>query len=518
MHVRAARTNGLSDDEIKEVLLQTAIYCGVPDANTAFRIAQRRARTRIEPSRRRPRRSIVTAAFVYDAVRTRSASSAARWPRSAPTTSAAAVLTRASVDRRPGARPGRRSTRSSSATPTAPARTTATSAGWPRCSPGLPVSVPGTTVNRLCGSSLDAAMIGSRTDRDRRRRRSCSTGGVESMTRAPWVLPKPDRGLPGRRTSTPSSTTLGWRLVNPAMPAGVDGLASARPTSSCRREYGVSRERQDAFAARSHQLADRGLGAPGSTTTSIAAVPGTDLARDESIRAGHAGREAGRAEAGRSAPDGTITAGNASPLSDGASARAARLRGGRRDHRRRAAGPHRRPRRRTRSNRSSSATPRSRRRTAPSRGPASAGARSARSSSTRRSPCSRWPASTPGGSTRRSSTPAAARSPSATRSAPPAAGSSAPWPRCCGERGERWGVAAICIGVGQGLAVVSRTSTEVAGIVHRQASCVPNVPDAADEAVAGDQGRRDRADRRFRHRRPADRADRRAASAAAPRT
>lgn len=81
---------------------------------------------------------------------------------------------------------------------------------------GLPVHVPATTVNRLCGSGLDAAIIASRTpesgDAD-----VVVVGGVESMTRAPWVLPKPDRAFPARDV-TAVSTTLGRRLVKPAMP------------------------------------------------------------------------------------------------------------------------------------------------------------------------------------------------------------------------------------------------------------------------------------------------------------
>src|SRR5690349_15672207 len=82
---------------------------------------------------------------------------------------------------------------------------------------GLPVSVPASTVNRLCGSSLDAAMMASRTiesgDAD-----IVVAGGVESMTRAPWVLPKPSRAFPAGNV-TAVSTTLGWRLVNENMPA-----------------------------------------------------------------------------------------------------------------------------------------------------------------------------------------------------------------------------------------------------------------------------------------------------------
>ena len=82
---------------------------------------------------------------------------------------------------------------------------------------GLPTSVPATTVNRLCGSSLDAAMQASRTI-ETGDAEVVVAGGVESMTRAPWVLPKPDRAFPAGNT-TAVSTTLGWRLVNDRMPA-----------------------------------------------------------------------------------------------------------------------------------------------------------------------------------------------------------------------------------------------------------------------------------------------------------
>src|SRR3954470_11721355 len=81
---------------------------------------------------------------------------------------------------------------------------------------GLPTSVPGNTVNRLCGSSLDAAMIGSRQI-ETGDAAVVLVGGVESMTRAPWVLPKPAKAFPATDV-TAVSTTLGWRLVNPRMP------------------------------------------------------------------------------------------------------------------------------------------------------------------------------------------------------------------------------------------------------------------------------------------------------------
>ena len=180
---------------------------------------------------------------------------------------------------------------------------------------GLPVSVPATTVNRLCGSSLDAAMIASRTvesgDAD-----VVVAGGVESMTRAPWVLPKPSRAFPAGNV-TAVSTTLGWRLVNERMPAEWT-VSLGEANEQLRDKFSISRERQDAFAARSHQLAaaawDSGFYDP-----LVVAVPGADLTCDESIRPGSTPETlAGLKPSFR--PDGTITAGNASPLNDGASA------------------------------------------------------------------------------------------------------------------------------------------------------------------------------------------------------
>jgi acetyl-CoA acyltransferase len=180
---------------------------------------------------------------------------------------------------------------------------------------GLPTSVPATTVNRLCGSSLDAAMIASRTietgDAD-----ITVAGGVESMTRAPWVLLKPSRPFPPGNLEA-VSTTLGWRLVNERMPAEWT-VSLGEGNEQLREKYGISRERQDAFAARSHQLADAAW-ATGFYDDLVMSVPGTELSRDETIRAGST-PETLAALKPVFRPDGTITAGNASPLNDGASA------------------------------------------------------------------------------------------------------------------------------------------------------------------------------------------------------
>ncbi|MEU8662697.1 thiolase family protein [Actinoplanes philippinensis] len=178
---------------------------------------------------------------------------------------------------------------------------------------GLPTSVPASTVNRLCGSSLDAAIIGSRAiaagDAE-----VVVAGGVESMTRAPWVLPKPSRAFPAGNVEA-VSTTLGWRLTNPRMP--VEWTASL---GECNEQlgdkYGISRERQDAFAARSHVLADR---AWNDGFYADLVIPAGDLDRDEGIRPDSSPEKLARLKPAFR-PDGTITAGNASPLNDGAAA------------------------------------------------------------------------------------------------------------------------------------------------------------------------------------------------------
>jgi len=180
---------------------------------------------------------------------------------------------------------------------------------------GLPVSVPATTVNRLCGSSLDAAIIGSRTiesgDAD-----IVLTGGVESMTRAPWVLPKPSRAFPAGNV-TAVSTTLGWRLVNDRMPAGWT-VSLGEANELLGEKFAIGRDRQDEFAARSHRLADAAWTA-GFYDSMVVPVDGVELSRDESIRPGSTADKLGGLKPSFR-KDGTITAGNASPLNDGASA------------------------------------------------------------------------------------------------------------------------------------------------------------------------------------------------------
>jgi acetyl-CoA acetyltransferase family protein len=178
---------------------------------------------------------------------------------------------------------------------------------------GLPTSVPGVAVNRLCGSSLEAAIQGSRAiaagDAS-----VVVAGGVESMTRAPWVLLKPAKGFPAG-PETLHSTTLGWRMVNPEMPEQwtISLGASAEKLADL---YDISRDEQDAFALRSHTLAARAW-EDGTYDDEVVALPDNDLPRDEGIRADTSLEKLGRLKAAF-VDGGTVTAGNASPLNDGA--------------------------------------------------------------------------------------------------------------------------------------------------------------------------------------------------------
>jgi acetyl-CoA acyltransferase len=179
---------------------------------------------------------------------------------------------------------------------------------------GLPTSVPGTTVNRLCGSSLDAAMQASRAI-EAGDAELVLTGGVESMSRAPWVMIKPERGFE-RDAQTFYSTTLGWRLVNPRMPERWT-IALGESAELLASRYEISRERQDEFALASHRRAAAGWDS-GFYEGWVAPVPGTELERDEGIRDLTLEQLAERKPAFTA--DGTVTPGNSSPLNDGAGA------------------------------------------------------------------------------------------------------------------------------------------------------------------------------------------------------
>ncbi|HEX4718824.1 MAG TPA: thiolase family protein [Thermoleophilaceae bacterium] len=180
---------------------------------------------------------------------------------------------------------------------------------------GLPTSVPGTTINRLCGSSLDAAMQASRAietgDAD-----VVVVGGVESMSRAPWVLLKPERPFP-RGHEQLHSTTLGWRMVNPNMP-GQWTISLGESAEKLAGLYGISREAQDEFALRSHQHAAAAWD-DGFYDSWVVPVPDTELERDETMRPDSSLEKLAKLKPAFVA-DGTVTAGNSSSLNDGAGA------------------------------------------------------------------------------------------------------------------------------------------------------------------------------------------------------
>src|SRR5215469_11996155 len=118
---------------------------------------------------------------------------------------------------------------------------------------GFPVEVPGQIVNRLCGSGMQATIAAAR-EIQAGGAEIIVAGGVESMTRAPWVMPKPDGAFP-RGPQTAYDTALGWRLVNPKMAAAYGTLQMGETAERVATKYEVSREDQDAFALRSHQRA-----------------------------------------------------------------------------------------------------------------------------------------------------------------------------------------------------------------------------------------------------------------------
>ncbi len=188
------------------------------------------------------------------------------------------------------------------------ARMAALLAGWP-------TSVPGATVNRLCGSSVEAVIQASRAievgDAD-----LIVAGGVESMSRAPWVLAKPQRPYPAGN-ETLFSTTLGWRLTNPRMPKKWT-IALGESAELLADRYDISREEQDEFAVSSHRRAAQAWDA-GVYDREVVPVGGVDLRRDENIRP-DASIESLAPLSPSFRADGTVTAGNASPLTDGASA------------------------------------------------------------------------------------------------------------------------------------------------------------------------------------------------------
>ncbi|WP_368083959.1 3-oxoadipyl-CoA thiolase [Klebsiella michiganensis] len=186
---------------------------------------------------------------------------------------------------------------------------------------GLPESVPGSTVNRLCGSSLDAIGIAARAIKSGETQLMIA-GGVESMSRAPFVMGKAESAF--SRTMRMEDTTIGWRFINPQMKAlyGVDSMPET--AENVADDFAISREDQDAFALRS-QLRTAAAQEAGRFADELIAVSvpqhkGEPLlfSRDEHPRSTTA--EALARLRGVVRADGTVTAGNASGVNDGACA------------------------------------------------------------------------------------------------------------------------------------------------------------------------------------------------------
>ncbi|MCP2032508.1 acetyl-CoA acyltransferase [Okibacterium sp. HSC-33S16] len=179
---------------------------------------------------------------------------------------------------------------------------------------GLPTSVPGATVNRLCGSSVESVIQASRAvetgDAD-----LVVAGGVESMSRAPWVMLKPSKPYPAGH-ETMHSSTLGWRMVNPQMPDRWT-VSLGETAEMLAERFSISRDDQDAFAMNSHRAAAAAW-ADGMYDGEIVQVPGAALARDEGIR-DDTSLESLAPLKPAFRENGTVTAGNSSPLSDGSS-------------------------------------------------------------------------------------------------------------------------------------------------------------------------------------------------------
>jgi len=180
---------------------------------------------------------------------------------------------------------------------------------------GLPTSVPGGTINRLCGSSLDAAIQASRMI-ETGDASIVVVGGVESMSRAPWVLLKTERPFP-RDHQQLYSSTLGWRMVNPDMPEQwtISLGASAEKLAGI---YRIERAAQDQFALRSHQRAVAAW-ENGFYGKWVIPLPDTELKRDENMRPDTTLEKLAKLKPAF-AEGGTVTAGNSSPLNDGAGA------------------------------------------------------------------------------------------------------------------------------------------------------------------------------------------------------
>jgi 3-oxoadipyl-CoA thiolase len=185
---------------------------------------------------------------------------------------------------------------------------------------GLPVEVPGVTVNRLCASGLEAVNQAARAVRLDEGELYLA-GGSESMSRAPWVMSKPETGLP-RGPQTMYDTALGWRLINPRMAERYSTEAMGETAENVAERHGVSRAEQDAFALRSHERAVAAQ-SEGRFDEQLVAVEAPNGRERTLVEADEGPRQDTTLEKLASLrpafrEGGTVTAGNASTLNDGA--------------------------------------------------------------------------------------------------------------------------------------------------------------------------------------------------------
>ena len=186
---------------------------------------------------------------------------------------------------------------------------------------GLPKEIPGSTINRLCGSGMDAVGIAARAIMSGQAELMIA-GGVESMSRAPFVMPKADNAF--SRNNAVFDTTIGWRFVNPVMKQmyGTDSMPET--AENVAQEFGVSRADQDAFALRSQAKASaaqkNGRLAKEIVPVTIPAKKGDAVVVDRDEHPRETSMEALAKLKGVVKPDGTVTPGNASGVNDGACA------------------------------------------------------------------------------------------------------------------------------------------------------------------------------------------------------
>jgi 3-oxoadipyl-CoA thiolase len=183
---------------------------------------------------------------------------------------------------------------------------------------GLPESVPGVTLNRLCASGLEAAVQAARAIRVGEME-VCIAGGVESMTRAPWSVMKPEVGFAGGALQS-YDTSLGWRFPNPRLAERFPLEAMGETAENVAEKYGVSRADQDAFALRSHRLAVAAYEAGHFRQELIPVQAGKTLVeKDEGPRPDTSLEKLGKLKVAFR-EGGSVTAGNSSSLNDGAAA------------------------------------------------------------------------------------------------------------------------------------------------------------------------------------------------------